>query len=171
MRRLVWLLLLCLPVLADTPEAPPGPNVHLVRETETGHLWRGGGPRVKTLEALQQSASERNVKVTLFDLRHPSNADDRSGKDGRLSPQDEQKWAAEHGLTYRSHSSFEDDLPALIDKALAEGDVYVHCMYGVNRTGFTVGRYCTRYGLKIDRSGMGERDWNQGVAWQKRVGP
>ena len=55
------------------------------------------------------------------------------------------------------------------NEALAEGDVYIHCHYGVNRTGFAVGRYATARDLEVDRAKMGERDWNQGVAFQKRL--
>lgn len=162
MRRWLGVLLLgCAGWAQPTP--PPGPNVHLVLQKEGHTFWRGGGPRKATLEALEKAAQGHTL--TLLDLRTPANSDDKSGKDGRLAPADEARWAKEHGFRYRAISAMDHQLVETIEKALQEGDVYMHCMYGVNRTGFAVGVYATARHLKVDRSGLGERDYNQGAAF------
>ena len=155
------------PVSLPPPPAPPGINIHLVHSGEKGTFWRGAAPLRDTMKALQKEAQLRGRKVTLIDLRHPANADDRSGKSGRLTPAGEEKMASELGLRYRSVSAFERDLPHQIRKALQEGDVYIHCMYGVNRTGFAVARYATAHRLKVERTGLGPRDWSDGAAYQR----
>src|SRR5262245_18271703 len=71
------------------PAAPPGFNVRLVEKGPAGFFWRGGAPRRDTLAALAASAKERGVEVTLIDLRHPPTTDDRAGREGRLSPDQE----------------------------------------------------------------------------------
>jgi len=154
---------------AAGPKPPPGPNVHLVRESGGRSFWRGGAPREETLRALAASAQERNVPVTLFDLRHPANQDDRSGKDRRLSPEREAALARKLGLRYLSISALDRSLPQKLRASLAEGDVYMHCMYGVNRTGFAAARYGRAAGQKLDRKGLGPHDWEQGDRYQARL--
>lgn len=162
---LLLALLLVAPALAD----PPGHNIHLVMKKDQNSFWRGGGPTRETMLALQASAKGFGHPVTVIDLRHPAFDDDCIPHAGRLTPNGEEKMASELGLRYHSISALDKGLVPLIDKALAEGDVYLHCQYGVNRTGFAVGRYATARNLKVDRAKMGERDWNQGVAFQKRL--
>jgi len=141
--------------------------VHVVIRREQNTLWRGGGPTRETMLALQSSAQQNGRPITLIDLRHPPFADDLRGGGGRLSPAGEEKMARELGLRYLSVSALDKDLVQLMDRALLEGDVYIHCMYGVNRTGFAVGRYATACELKVDRSKLGVRDWNQGVNFER----
>ncbi len=171
---LLLAMLLVAPAVAaplDLPAAtqPPGHNVHLVVKKEQNSFWRGGGPTRETMLALQAGAKEFNHPVTLIDLRHPPFNDDWISHAGRLTPDGEEKMAKELGLRYHSISALDKGLIKLIDEALAEGDVYIHCHYGVNRTGFAVGRYATARDLEVDRTKLGERDWNQGVAFQKRL--
>lgn len=154
---------------APAPTPPPGYNVHLVQESQGHRFWRGGGPRRDTLEVLAASARERGVSVTLVDLRHPANADDRSGKQGKLSPQGEAALAQELGLQYLSISALDRKLTPALRKATSKGDVYIHCMYGVNRTGFAVARYARDTGVAVNRTGLGPRDWRQGDAFQARL--
>ena len=149
---------------------PPGFNVHQVfdhQDKET--FWRGGGPRQDTLQFLASEARRKHRPLTLIDLRHPANQDDVSGKQGRLSPAAEAKMASALGLRYHSISALDTGAIALIAEALRQGDVYVHCMYGVNRTGFAVGRYATAKHIEVERAGMGTRDYRDGVKFQERV--
>ncbi|MBT9584215.1 hypothetical protein IV102_12810 [bacterium] len=166
MKFFLFLFLLTGLAIAD----PPGHNVHLVFKGEQGTtMWRGGGPRRDTLQALQAAAQQSGRPITLIDLRHPPFADDLRGGGGRLSPTGEEKAARELGLRYRSISALDKNLINVLDDALQQGDVYLHCMYGVNRTGFAVGRYATARDLQVDRKKMGERDWNQGVNFQRTL--
>jgi hypothetical protein len=150
-------------------EAPPGFNVHRVGEGEAGVFWRGGAPRIETLMALAASARERGVAVSLIDLRHPPTADDRAGRQGRLSPVQEAVLARQLELRYFSVSALDRSLPQVVKKGLAAGDVYMHCMYGVNRTGFATARYARATHQALDRTGLGARDWRQGDAFQARL--
>src|SRR5205085_2012864 len=59
--------------------------------------------------------------------------------------------------------------PARIEQALRQGDVYMHCMYGVNRTGFATARFARATGEALSHSGLGARDWRQGDAFQARL--
>lgn len=148
---------------------PPGFNVHVVTQ-EDGHiLWRGGAPRSDTIRALEEASSARHIKVTFIDLRHPANRDDLAGWGGRLSPAAEKRMAEGLGLHYISISALDKHLLASIHEALKAGDVYIHCMYGVNRTGFAIGRLATADRLIIDRTGLGKRDWREGDAFQARI--
>ena len=156
----------CAAALAQ-PAPPPGHNVHRVVEQDEHLFWRGGGPTRETMLALQATARQQQRPLTLIDLRHPPFDDDRRGGGGRLSPAGEKRLANQLGLRYRAVSALDKDLIAIIDEALQAGDVYLHCQYGVNRTGFAVARYATARGLKVDRRKLGERDWNQGVRFQK----
>jgi hypothetical protein len=149
---------------------PPGYNVHLVREAKGRRFWRGAAPRRDTLEALAASARQRGVPVTLVDLRRPATADDVSGKQSKLSPAGEADAARELGLGYLSLSALDREFATKLWKAVAKGDVYMHCMYGVNRTGFAVARYAYTTGETVDRTGLGPRDWKQGNAFQARLG-
>jgi hypothetical protein len=152
------------------PPPPPGFNVHLVRETDSGRFWRGGAPKQETLAALLKSARSRGVDLTLVDLRKPANSDDRSGKGSRLSPAAEEAAAKKQGFRYVAISALDRELPKSLDAALKRGDVYMHCMYGVNRTGFATARYARANGVKVPDKGLGKRDWKQGDAFQLRVG-
>lgn len=151
----------------DRQAAPAGFNVHLVRTRDGHRLWRGGAPRSDTFKALLAAARSRKVGVTFIDLRHPPSTDDLSGKGGRLTPSAEEKTASAEGFRYLSISALDKTLNLRIDEALAQGDVYLHCMYGVNRTGFAIGRYATARGLTVDREGLGERDYSQGEQFER----
>lgn len=148
---------------------PPGHNVHRVVLKEGAVMWRGGSPTRETLRALQATARKTGRPVTFIDLRHPPFDDDLRGGGGRLTPAGEEKAARELGLRYRSISALDRDLIEVLAQALRDGHVYVHCQYGVNRTGFAVGRYATAGKLKVDRTKLGERDWNQGVNFQNNI--
>ena len=167
--RYMKIFLLLFLLIVGVGAQPPGHNVHRVIDHEQNTLWRGGGPTRETLQALQASAQENHRPITLIDLRHPPFADDLRGGGGRLTPAGEEKMALGLGLRYRSISALDKSLIQVIDEALEQGDVYIHCQYGVNRTGFAVGRYATARDLKVDRQKMGERDWNQGVNFQRRI--
>jgi hypothetical protein len=162
-------LLLATGISAPAPPAPPGFNVHLVREIPTGRFWRGGAPRPDTLQALAASAQARKARVTLIDLRSPAHADDLSGKGGRLSPAREAEEARKLGLRYESVSALDRHLLERVQAALEQGDVYLHCMYGVNRTGFAAARYARATGQQIGTEGLGPRDWRQGDRFQERL--
>lgn len=155
-----------IPALQAAPKVPPGHNVHLVQEGKT-RFWRGGAPGKDTLQALAQEARARQVPVTLIDLRTPPNKDDRSGKGGRLAPTDERREAEKLGFRYVPVSALDRGLPARLQEAVRKGDVYIHCMYGVNRTGFAVARYASATGLTVGREGLGKRDWAQGTRFQE----
>lgn len=148
---------------------PPGHNIHEVYRQNGNVFWRGGGPRKDTMLSLQARARETGHPVTLIDLRHPPFEDDLKGGGGRLTPAGEKKLAEQYGLRYQSISALDKNLIPVLDKALQAGDVYIHCMYGVNRTGFAVGRYATAHKLKVDREKLGERDWQQGVDFESRL--
>lgn len=155
--------------LAAGPDVPPGHNVHLIREENQSRFWRGGAPRQDTVQALVASARARGKVVTFVDLRKPANSDDKSGKTGRLAPSAEEATAKKLGQRYVAISALDRKLPQVLADALKSGDIYMHCMYGVNRTGFAVARYARASGLKIDRKGLGKRDWTQGDAFQSRL--
>lgn len=152
---------------SSVQDLPPGFNIHLVRPHDGHRFYRGGAPRGDTFKTLVSAARARGVIVTFIDLRHPPSTDDESGKGGRLAPAAEQKMATAEHMGYVSVSALDKTLLARIDEALAQGDVYLHCMYGVNRTGFAIGRYATGRKLAVDRDGLGERDYSQGEAFQK----
>lgn len=157
-------------VASAAPASPPGFNVHLVQEQEPSRFWRGGAPKPETVEALAKAAKARGVTVTFIDLRKPANSDDRSGKGGRLSPSAEEALAKKLGLQYEAINALTADLPARLQAAQKRGDVYMHCMYGVNRTGFATARFARATGAKVPDEGLGKRDWKQGDAFQQRVG-
>jgi len=154
-------------VALAAPKLPPGFNVHAVHEEAGRRFLRGGAPRADTLETLARDAQARGVPVTLVDLRRPANSDDRSGKAGRLSPQAEAAAAKKLGLRYVSISALDRGFTARLEALRQEGDVYLHCMYGVNRTGFAVARWAHAHGRQPARTGLGTRDWKQGVAFEK----
>ena len=154
---------------AAAPQPPPGFNVHLVQEKDNRRFWRGGAPRRDTMEALAAAARKRGVPVTLVDLRTPPNRDDQSGKAGRLSPKDEAAMARKLGMRYLPLSALDRKLDQRLQEVRSRGDVYIHCMYGVNRTGFAVARYARATGQQVDRTGLGKRDYNQGDAFQARI--
>ncbi|HEU4753600.1 MAG TPA: hypothetical protein VFU47_10875, partial [Armatimonadota bacterium] len=144
------------------PAPPPGFNVHLVQESGKSRFWRGGAPKRDTLAALAASARQRGVTVTMVDLRKPPYQDDLSGKGGRLSPKAEEAAAKQLGIRYLLISALDRQLPARLQAALKSGDIYMHCMYGVNRTGFATARYARACGVETGRQGLGKRDWQQG---------
>lgn len=149
--------------------APPGLNVHLVHTQEGNRLWRGAAPRRDTVEALAGAARAKGRRATFIDLRHPANADDRSGKSNRLSPADEQALCRKSGVDYLAISALDRNLIPRLQEALGRGDVYMHCMYGVNRTGFAAGRYSRSLNLQASRKGAGSRDWRQGEEFETRI--
>lgn len=149
--------------------APPGRNIHLVQETPSGRFWRGAAPGVDTLEALARAAKARGKSATLVDLRTPPSADDRSGKGGRLPPDAEAAQARRLGLRYLAVSALDRKLPERLQQVGRAGDVYIHCMYGVNRTGFAVARFARFTGRPVNRSGLGKRDFAEGDAFQARL--
>ena len=149
--------------------APPARNVHLVLKRDGNLFWRGAAPRSDTVEALLRAARARNVQVTLIDLRHPFTRDDLTGAERKLTPAQESKLAEQLGAHYHSLSAMDKKLPSLIDAALKKGDVYIHCMYGVNRTGFAVARFALAEHEQPDRVGLGKKDWDEGAAFQRRV--
>ncbi len=153
----------------SVPEPPSGFNVHLVEIVNGHRFWRGGAPTEKTMSALVAASRARGVMLTLIDLRKPANKDDRSGKGGRMSPAAEQRAVAAAGesVRYQALSALAKDLTSRIAAALRTGDVYVHCMYGVNRTGFAIGRHAASTGRAPNRKGLGERDYRQGVAYHR----
>lgn len=153
------------------PDTLPGINVHLVRTTQTGRFWRGSAPLPETLEALAASAHRRHTSVTVIDLRYPVRKMDEVIQNGRLRPWDEVPVCQKLGLRYLTFSEFRPDLPAQIAKALAQGDVYLHCMYGKNRTGFAVARYACANNLVLNYDGLGEGDVIGGVAFQRKMKP
>lgn len=155
--------------VSGAPAPPPGFNVHLVQETARGRIWRGGAPRKDTAAALAESARRRGVALTFVDLRTPPNRDDRSAKKGRLTPAAEKALAADLGARYLAVSALDPQFPSRLREAARRGDVYLHCMYGVNRTGFAVARYATAEGLAPGRDGLGQRDWAQGARFQARL--
>lgn len=148
-------------------EAPPGHNVHLVREVKGSRFWRGGAPTKDTVKDLVDSAKARSVQLTFVDLRAPDNADDRSGKGGRLTPTQEKALAERYGARYVQISALKKPLVDTLKDALKRGDVYMHCMYGVNRTGFACARYATALKIDIPRDKLGKRDWDQGERFQR----
>ncbi len=168
-RSLAAALLLSSSLAVAAPAPPPGHNVHLVRELNGNRFWRGGAPRKDTLEALASSAKARGKTVTFIDLRKPANSDDRSGKTGRLSPDAEAAMAKKHGLRYVGISALDKKLPDVLASAFKSGDVYMHCMYGVNRTGFAAARYARAEKCSVPTKGLGKRDWKQGDAFQARI--
>jgi hypothetical protein len=152
---------------AAAAEAPPGHNIHLVREVDGHRFWRGGAPTKETVRSLVDAAIARKLQVTFVDLRSPDTADDRSGKGGRLSPTEEKALAEKSGARYVCISALKKPLVDTLTDSLKRGDVYMHCMYGVNRTGFACARYATALKIDIPRDSLGKRDWEQGVAFQK----
>jgi hypothetical protein len=156
-------------VVSAAPAPPPGFNVYLVQEKENSRFWRGGAPKRETVETLAKSAKARGVTVTFVDLRKPSNTDDRSGKGGRLSPTEEEELAHKLGLQYLAINALDRDLPARLQAAQKRGDIYMHCMYGVNRTGFATARFARATGASVPDTRLGKRDWKQGDAFQKRL--
>lgn len=143
--------------------------MYLVQEKEGNRFWRGGAPKPETVEALAKAAKSRGVTVTFVDLRKPANSDDCSGKGGRLSPSAEEAVAKKLGLQYLAVSALDRGLPARLQFAQKQGDVYMHCMYGVNRTGFATARYARATGATVRDEGLGKRDWKQGDAFQQRL--
>lgn len=157
--------LLALPAAAN----PPGFNVYVVQKKPGSTFYRGGAPRKDTMEALAKAARAKGKAVTLVDLRTPPFKDDMSGKGGRLSPAQEEAMAKKLGIRYVAVNALKKDLPAQLKRFQQSGDVYIHCMYGVNRTGFAVARYARAEKVKYDPERLGKRDIKQGDDFQKRL--
>lgn len=162
-------LLLLAPVLAAPVPGVPGFNIHLVQEKDGKRFLRGGAPRKDTMEALARSARKRGTVVTFVDLRKPANSDDRSGKAGRLSPAAEAALARKLGMRYVAISAMDRNLPERLRKWQQAGDIYMHCMYGANRTGYAAARFATAHKVKISTEGLGKRDVKQGEAFQRAL--
>ncbi len=160
------LTLLPLPAAAANP---PGFNVYVVQQKPGSTFYRGGAPRKDTMEALAKAAKAKGKTVTLVDLRTPPFKDDVSGKGGRLSPAQEAAMAKKLGIRYVAINALKKDLPTQLKQFQQRGDVYVHCMYGVNRTGFAVARFARAHKVKVDTTRLGKRDIKQGDAFQKRL--
>ncbi len=158
-----------MPFAFAAPPQPPGYNVQLVAEGEASRFWRGGAPREPTVKALARAAAERGVSLTLVDHRRPPTLDDRSGRGARLYPQAEAALAEQLGARYLSLSALDRQFIPKLRAALKEGDVYMHCMYGVNRAGFATARFARAARRKVTRDGLGVRDWAQGDAFQARL--
>jgi hypothetical protein len=166
---LVGALLGLVPAGVAAPASPPGFNVFVVQEKNGTRFYRGGAPRKDTMESLARSARARGVGVTLVDLRKPAFKDDGSGKGGRLSPSQEEALAKKLGLRYVPINALDKGLPAKLAAYQKQGDIYMHCMYGVNRTGFATARFCRATGVKTSTEGLGKRDWKQGDAFEAGV--
>lgn len=149
---------------------PPGFNVHFVCSYGWGKMWRGGAPTAQTLAWLGRHARQHNLTLTLIDLRAPASSDDVSGKGKRFTPTQEKLWARREHHAYYSMSALDAKLLPTLEQARRKGDVYIHCMYGVNRTGFAIGRFTVSTGAAIDKSGLGARDIKQGVDFQHAKG-
>jgi len=161
-----------LPSHSATAQAPkpPGFNVYVVEQKPGSTFYRGGAPRKDTMEALARAAKAKGKTVTLVDLRiKPTFKDDTSGKGGRLSPAQEEAMAKKLGLRYVAINALQKDLPAQLRQFQKHGDVYIHCMYGVNRTGFAVARYAKAHNVKVNTERLGKRDVRQGDAFQTRL--
>lgn len=154
---------------AAAAQVPPGFNVHVVEKKAGSTFYRGGAPRKDTMEALVKAAKAKGKTVTLVDLRKPAFKDDHSGKGGRLSPAQEATMARKMGARYVAVNALTKDLPAQLRKFQQQGDVYIHCMYGVNRTGFAVARYARAHKLKVDTTKLGKRDIKQGDTFQANL--
>ena len=147
-----------------------GHNVHLVAQGPGTLLFRGGAPTPDTLKWLQTLARQRGVPLTLVDLRTPPRPYDRNHENGRLSPEREKNLLAQGGNRYVPLSALDKKFTNAMGALTSQpGIVYFHCQYGVNRTGFALGRLVVDTGLKLDRTGVGERDFNQGVAFEKKL--
>ena len=148
---------------------PPGFNVYVVQKKPGSTFYRGGAPRKDTMQALAKAAKAKGKTVTLVDLRTPPFKDDVSGKGGRLSPTQEAAMAEELGIRYVAINALKKDLPSRLKQFQQRGDVYIHCMYGVNRTGFAVARFARAHKVKVDATRLGKRDVKQGDAFQRRL--
>lgn len=155
---------------AAQPSKVPGFNVHVVQQKPGSTFYRGGAPRKDTMEALARAAKAKGKTATLVDLRiKPTFKDDTSGKGGRLTPAQEAAMAKKLGIRYVAINALQKDLPAQLRKFQQHGDIYIHCMYGVNRTGFAVARFAKAAKVKVPTQGLGKRDVRQGDAFQTRL--
>ncbi len=147
----------------------PGHNVHVVSASEGYLFLRGAAPTTQTMSWLLEVAKKTGLPLTMVDLRVPVRDYDKNGEGGRLSPATEKGLTEKAGHTYVPRSAlaktFGEDLAAIA--AQPRGIVYLHCQYGVNRTGFAIGRLHKLTGMDFDRTGLGDRDFKQGVAYQK----
>lgn len=147
-----------------------GHNVHLVAQGPGTLLFRGGAPTPDTLKWLQTLARQRGVPLTLVDLRTPPRPYDLNQENGRLAPDREKSLLAQGGNRYVPLSALDKKFTSTMASLTSKpGIVYFHCQYGVNRTGFALGRLVVNTGLKLDRTGVGERDFNQGVAYEQKL--
>ena len=154
---------------SDSPKDfnPVGHNVFKVLEVDGSILWRGGAPTINTILELAEFSKKHNRIVTLIDLRKPERAYDLSGDNGGLTSLKERNLSESKGLNYLRISALDPSFCEVVTDKLKEGDVYLHCMYGVNRTGFAVGRLSINQGAKFDIDGLGKRDVRSGENFEE----
>lgn len=146
---------------------PTGHNVFKVLETDRSILWRGGAPSKETILELAEFSKKYNRSVTLIDLRKPERAYDLSGDNGGLTSVEEKNLSERNGLNYLRISALDPSFCEVVIDKLKAGDVYLHCMYGVNRTGFAIGRLSIDQGAEFDIEGLGKRDVRSGENFEE----
>lgn len=144
-----------------------GHNVYKVLESPNSILWRGGAPTNETISDLAEFSKKHNRKVTLIDLRKPERAYDLSGDNGGLTSYEEKNLSKSNGLNYLRISALDPAFCDIVTEKLKGGDVYLHCMYGVNRTGFAIGRLSIDQGATFDTEGLGKRDVRSGENFEE----
>lgn len=156
------------PAQTSSLKNAPGYNIHIVEHSPGKLVLRGGAPTKGTMDWLNRVAKENNLPLTVVDLRTPARPYDLNKEGGRLTPTEEKSHLLALGHQYAPMSAlgktFGHDLNNIVGK---EGIVYIHCQYGVNRTGFAIGRLSKLTGKQFDRTGLGDRDFKQGVNYQK----
>ncbi|GEM_PF-6931894 len=146
---------------------PTAHNVYKVLEGDRSILWRGGAPTKETILELAEFSKKHNRSVTLIDLRKPERDYDRSGDNGGLTIHEEKNLSESNGLNYLRISALDSKFCEVLGEKLKEGDVYLHCMYGVNRTGFAIGRFSIDQGAEYDIEGLGKRDVRSGEKFEE----
>lgn len=147
----------------------PGHNIHLISEHSGNFFIRGGAPTIETLDAIFRQSNAYQKKVFVIDLRNPPRNYDLRPEGERLIPSALKAEVIVRGGEYITLSSFKKDLPQIIDSLVRKGDVYIGCHYGFNRTGYVMGRL-KEFGFEvIDKSGLGNRDFEQGIKFQRSL--
>ena len=141
--------------------------MYKVLEGDRSILWRGGAPTKETILELAEFSKKHNRSVTLIDLRKPERDYDRSGDNGGLTIHEEKNLSESNGLNYLRISALDSKFCEVLGEKLKEGDVYLHCMYGVNRTGFAIGRFSIDQGAEYDIEGLGKRDVRSGEKFEE----
>lgn len=146
----------------------PGYNIHIVSQTPGQLILRGGAPTKGTLQWLTKLAKDNKLPLTMVDLRTPARSYDLNREGNRLPPNEEKSILAAAGHTHLPLSALDKQFPQKVSPLLAgPGIVYFHCQYGVNRTGFAIGRLSKMTGKSFDRTGLGDRDFKQGFNYQQ----